>query len=83
MFLTRIGFGSTAVVNGDITQIDLPAGKQSGLRHVIKVLDRVEGITFTWFDSKDVVRHPLVAKILDAYDSLENAARDGPSRSDP
>ena len=71
MFLTRIGFGSTAVVTGDITQIDLPRGKQSGLRHVIDVLAETEGIAFTWFSSKDVVRHPLVARILDAYHDFE------------
>jgi phosphate starvation-inducible PhoH-like protein len=67
MFLTRIGFGSTAVVTGDVTQIDLPKGQRSGLKHVAKVLDRVDGISFTWFESKDVVRHPLVKRILDAY----------------
>ena len=71
MFLTRIGFGSTAVVTGDITQIDLPRGKQSGLRHVVDVLGEAEGISFTWFSSKDVVRHPLVARILDAYQAFE------------
>ena len=67
MFLTRIGFGSKAVVTGDITQIDLPRGRTSGLKHVIDVLDNVEGISFTFFRSKDVVRHTLVARILDAY----------------
>ena len=71
MFLTRIGFDSTAVVTGDITQIDLPRGKQSGLRHVVDVLAGVEGISFTWFGSKDVVRHPLVTRILDAYQAFE------------
>ena len=71
MFLTRIGFESTAVVTGDITQIDLPRGKQSGLRHVVDVLDGVEGISFAWFGSKDVVRHPLVSRILDAYQAFE------------
>ena len=71
MFLTRIGFGSTTVVTGDITQIDLPRGKQSGLRHVVDVLGETEGISFTWFSSKDVVRHPLVARILDAYQTFE------------
>ena len=68
MFLTRIGFGSTAVINGDVTQVDLPRGKQSGLRQVAHVLRDVEGISFTFFKSKDVVRHPLVARILDAYE---------------
>lgn len=71
MFLTRIGFGSTAVINGDITQIDLPKGRQSGLRQVIEVLKDYEGISFTFFKSKDVVRHPLVGRILDAYERHE------------
>jgi len=68
MFLTRIGFNSTAVITGDITQIDLPNGKQSGLRHVIDILQDEPGISFTFFKSRDVVRHPLVAKILNAYE---------------
>jgi len=68
MFLTRIGFNSTAIITGDITQVDLPTGKQSGLRHVIDILDDEPGISFTFFKSKDVVRHPLVARILNAYD---------------
>jgi phosphate starvation-inducible PhoH-like protein len=67
MCLTRIGSGSTAVVTGDITQTDLPPQKRSGLKHAIKVLDRIEGIRFIHFDSRDVVRHPLVQKIVDAY----------------
>jgi len=71
MFLTRIGFGSTAVVNGDITQIDLPRNATSGLRHVIEVLGDVEGISFTFFTSRDVVRHPLVQRIVDAYEAYE------------
>lgn len=71
MFLTRIGFGSTAVITGDITQIDLPRGERSGLVNVTDVLKDIEGISFTRFGSKDVVRHPLVQKIVDAY-----AARD-------
>jgi phosphate starvation-inducible PhoH-like protein len=69
MFLTRIGFGSKAVVTGDVTQTDLPAGKQSGLRHVIDVLNRVEGVSFTFFDAQDVVRHPLVQRIVMAYEA--------------
>jgi phosphate starvation-inducible PhoH-like protein len=73
MFLTRIGFGSTAVVTGDVTQVDLPRGQPSGLRHVIEVLRDVEGISFTFFSSRDVVRHPLVARILDAYEAYERA----------
>ena len=71
MFLTRIGFGSTAVITGDATQIDLPRGTQSGLTHVIKILEKVEGISFTYFQSKDVVRHPLVQRIVDAYEAHE------------
>ena len=67
MFLTRIGFGSTAVVTGDITQIDLPAGQKSGLVNVRNVLRGVPDISFTHFGSRDVVRHPLVQKIVDAY----------------
>jgi len=69
MFLTRIGFGSRAVVTGDVTQTDLPAGKQSGLRHVIDVLRGVEGLAFTFFDAQDVVRHPLVQRIVQAYEA--------------
>lgn len=71
MFLTRIGFGSTAVITGDPTQIDLPRGQASGLKHVIDVLDGVDGISFTHFNSKDVVRHPLVQRIVDAYEQAE------------
>jgi phosphate starvation-inducible PhoH-like protein len=71
MFLTRIGFGSTAVINGDPSQIDLPRGQNSGLRHAREVLDGVNGISFTHFTSKDVVRHPLVQRIVDAYDSFK------------
>ena len=67
MFLTRIGFGSTAVITGDITQIDLPKGERSGLVQVMNVLRGIDGISFTRFVSKDVVRHPLVQKIVDAY----------------
>jgi phosphate starvation-inducible PhoH-like protein len=69
MFLTRIGFGSKAVVTGDVTQTDLPAGKQSGLAHVVDVLRAVEGVAFTFFDAHDVVRHPLVQRIVQAYES--------------
>jgi phosphate starvation-inducible PhoH-like protein len=68
MFLTRTGFSSTAVITGDITQVDLPHGKKSGLRHVIDVLKNEKEISFTFFKSRDVVRHPLVARILNAYD---------------
>ncbi|HZD20195.1 MAG TPA: PhoH family protein, partial [Burkholderiales bacterium] len=68
MFLTRIGFGAKAVVNGDITQIDLARGRKSGLIEARRILDGVRGIAFTQFGAQDVVRHPLVARIIDAYD---------------
>jgi phosphate starvation-inducible PhoH-like protein len=71
MFLTRIGFGSKAVITGDVTQVDLPRGTQSGLRHAIEVLKGVDGISFTFFKAKDVVRHPLVQRIVTAYDRQE------------
>jgi phosphate starvation-inducible PhoH-like protein len=74
MFLTRIGFGSRAVVTGDVTQTDLPAGRQSGLRHVIDVLRGVEGVAFTFFDAQDVVRHPLVQRIVRAYEARGESA---------
>ena len=74
MFLTRIGFGSTAVITGDATQIDLPRGAQSGLTHVSNILDGVNGIGFTYFGNKDVVRHPLVQRIVEAYDAAEDRA---------
>ncbi|MGO9935615.1 MAG: PhoH family protein [Steroidobacteraceae bacterium] len=77
MFLTRIGFGSKAVVTGDITQVDLPNSKQSGLRTVIDILRGVRGIAFTMFTSRDVVRHPLVQRIVQAYEA--GAADDGAS----
>ncbi|HEY2808805.1 MAG TPA: PhoH family protein [Steroidobacteraceae bacterium] len=73
MFLTRIGFGSKAVVTGDITQTDLPAGRPSGLSQVVNILREVEGVAFTFFDAKDVVRHPLVQRIVQAYESREDA----------
>ena len=72
MFLTRIGFGSTVVVTGDITQIDLPSRTRSGLRHVLEVLGNVTGISFTRFSPKDVVRHPLVQRIVEAYEKHEH-----------
>jgi phosphate starvation-inducible protein PhoH and related proteins len=68
MFLTRIGFGAKAVVNGDVTQIDLQRGQKSGLVEARRILDGVRGIGFTQFGAQDVVRHPLVARIIDAYD---------------
>ena len=75
MFLTRIGFGSKAVVNGDISQIDLPKGAMSGLIDAERVLKRVKGIAITRFTSADVVRHPLVARIVDAYDAASTNTR--------
>ncbi len=74
MFLTRIGFGSTAVITGDPSQVDLPRGTKSGLIHATKVLDQVPGISFTHFISGDVVRHPLVQRIVDAYESYLDGA---------
>jgi len=68
MFLTRIGFGSTAVVTGDVTQIDLPRKSISGLRHALKILAEVKGVSFTYFSAADVVRHPMVQHIVEAYD---------------
>jgi len=67
MFLTRIGFGSTAVITGDITQIDLPRQQTSGLRHALSVLKGIEGISMTFFSARDVVRHPLVQSVVRAY----------------
>jgi phosphate starvation-inducible PhoH-like protein len=75
MFLTRLGFGSKAVITGDITQVDLPEGKKSGLREVRNILHDTEGIRFFDFSDRDVVRHPLVAKVVVAYDRAERAAR--------
>ena len=71
MFLTRIGFGSTAIVTGDVSQIDLPKGVISGLKHAQKILKGLSDISFTTFSSKDVVRHPIVQKIVEAYDTVE------------
>jgi len=71
MFLTRIGFGSTAVITGDATQIDLPKAIPSGLTHVSNILGQVNGLGFTYFANKDVVRHPLVQRIVEAYDAHE------------
>ena len=82
MFLTRIGFGSTAVITGDITQVDLPRGTKSGLAHVIEVLRDVPGITFTHFKPKDVVRHPLVQRIVEAYERFEDRQQDKPQGRD-
>ena len=78
MFLTRLGFSSKAVITGDITQIDLPEGKRSGLRDALETLDKIEGIRFFEFNEKDVVRHPLVRRVVTAYDrrERERAAQD-------
>ena len=75
MFLTRIGFGSTAVVTGDLTQTDLPKAQKSGLRDAIEVLAGVNGISFTFFTARDVVRHPLVSRIVQAYEAREGDSR--------
>ena len=71
MFLTRLGFGSTAVITGDVTQIDLPRGQKSGLRQATEVLREVDGISFTFFSARDVVRHALVQKVVRAYDEFD------------
>ncbi len=71
MFLTRIGFNSRAVITGDITQVDLPKHQSSGLRHAIEVLQNIQGISFNFFQAKDVVRHPVVARVVEAYESYE------------
>jgi len=79
MFLTRLGFGSTAVVTGDMTQVDLPKHVKSGLKDAIEVLRGVEGVSFTFFEGRDVVRHPLVARIVNAYDRRD---REAPARQE-
>jgi phosphate starvation-inducible PhoH-like protein len=79
MFLTRIGFSSTAVITGDITQIDLPKGRQSGLKQVMGILEGINGISFSFFQSNDVVRHPVVQKIIEAYERYD--ARSGVNHS--
>ncbi len=71
MFLTRIGFGAVAVITGDVTQVDLPRHARSGLRQAIEVLRNVDGISFTFFSARDVVRHPLVARIVRAYEAAD------------
>jgi len=76
MFLTRMGFGSRVVVTGDITQIDLPRHQTSGLRHVLHVLDGVPDVGFTFFDARDVVRHDLVQRIVEAYEDFQSASPD-------
>jgi phosphate starvation-inducible PhoH-like protein len=74
MFLTRIGFGSKAVVTGDITQIDLARGQKSGLVEALDVLKTVRGISFIYFELEDVVRHPLVQRIVNAYENYKAAS---------
>ena len=76
MFLTRIGFGSRAVVTGDVTQVDLPNRQESGLKNAIRILKNVRDIGFTFFSPKDVVRHPLVQRIVEAYESDDSGGRD-------
>jgi phosphate starvation-inducible PhoH-like protein len=71
MFLTRMGFGSKAVVTGDVTQVDLPSHQKSGLKQVSDILDNISGVAFNYFESGDVVRHPLVQKIVEAYSAFE------------
>jgi phosphate starvation-inducible PhoH-like protein len=84
MFLTRLGFDSKAVVTGDITQVDLPPDKRSGLIEALEVLRGVEGLGFMSFDERDVVRHPLVQSILRAYErAREESERSSGSRSEP
>ncbi len=80
MFLTRIGFGSRSVVTGDVTQTDLPAGRASGLRHALDVLREVKGVAFNHFDAADVVRHPLVQRIVQAYEAHTSSGQDGERR---
>ncbi len=81
MFLTRIGFGAKAVVTGDVSQIDLPKGQSSGLIEAERILKRVQGIARVRFSSADVVRHPLIARIVDAYEAAGSAARRGQDRA--
>lgn len=76
MFLTRIGFGSTAVVTGDVTQIDLPKKRNSGLKHAVEILQNVKGISFCQFAASDVVRHPMVQHIVEAYEAAKKDADD-------
>ena len=77
MFLTRLGFDSKTVITGDVTQVDLPGGARSGLRHAERVLSKVDGIEFVYFSHVDVVRHPLVQRIVQAYDHDESASSSG------
>lgn len=79
MFLTRLGFGAKAVITGDITQIDLPTGRTSGLVEAMKVVSHIEGVSFTYFDDRDVVRHKLVQQIVKAYEAFSNGNGGRPS----
>src|SRR5579863_6411679 len=81
MFLTRLGFGAKAVITGDITQIDLPPGRTSGLVEAMKVVSRIDGISFVYFDERDVVRHKLVQQIVRAYEAFSNGNGARPTRS--
>jgi phosphate starvation-inducible PhoH-like protein len=81
MFLTRLGFGSKAVITGDVTQIDLPTGRTSGLVEAMKVVSSIEGISFVYFDERDVVRHKLVQQIVKAYEAFSNGNGARPSKS--
>ena len=83
MFLTRLGFGAKAVITGDITQIDLPAGRTSGLIEAMKVVDGIEGISFVYFDERDVVRHKLVQQIVRAYEAFSNGNGRPSARGEP
>jgi phosphate starvation-inducible PhoH-like protein len=80
MFLTRIGFGSRAVVTGDLTQTDLPPGRESGLKQAARILEQVDGVSFVHFDARDVVRHPLVQKIVAAYGRADKRTGPGEDR---
>ena len=80
MFLTRMGFGSRVVVTGDITQVDLPRNQVSGLRHVMQILDGVDGVSFSYFSPRDVVRHALVQRIVEAYDGESAGPGEVPAR---
>ena len=80
MFLTRMGFGSKVVITGDVTQIDLPGDKVSGLKEALKVLDGVEGVGISRLDEKDVVRHVMVQRIIKAYEDYEQAKNGGKGR---
>lgn len=81
MFLTRLGEGSKAVVTGDVTQMDLPDGKASGLIHAVSILDGVEGVAVERLSARDVVRHPLVMRIIRAYEKDDEKQKSAPNQS--